>query len=361
MDESKKRLFEDSVKSLIESPLYSMSLGSKELFHSNFWVWIFEQKKYKKFINCFFEHFDLTTIKSIQREDKNRDIVLYDTKGNEFVIENKIKSYATIEQIKRYKADIGVLTGINKPPFNLPNNWRFLSYSMIADHLRSLLLNDGSFVDNLLKEYCDMLRNIHNALLIPFEDKQGLLSFDSSQIQRLSHKQIRLHDVYRKIKADDFVIHLSKLRMLFPEGETEFTDWYFYIYRSFNHGNATITFVYKNIVFEQIQKEIGIQIEGNQFRFFYSDLDQNIDDIFKQAVDFGWFDNLSIMHGEYKVRHYSSSMRNMTNKYGKHWLYQYFDIYNNSDQNLQNYEVLEKILIKELTNAKEILGKLTAH
>ena len=48
---------ENSIKFLENSLLYQMSLGSKELYHSNVWAWLIE--KDPAFISAFFKEVDL--------------------------------------------------------------------------------------------------------------------------------------------------------------------------------------------------------------------------------------------------------------------------------------------------------------
>ena len=42
----------EKIEELHQSPIYAMSLCSKELFHSNFWAWLMEQDE--RFIELFF-------------------------------------------------------------------------------------------------------------------------------------------------------------------------------------------------------------------------------------------------------------------------------------------------------------------
>lgn len=92
--------YEEAVQFLKDSLLYQMSLGSKELFHSNVWWWLIENDK--NFIKVFIPNFDPSIYKNGEyiwpkREEKHRDILIYleDCNGNKYhiVIENKIKTY----------------------------------------------------------------------------------------------------------------------------------------------------------------------------------------------------------------------------------------------------------------------------
>ena len=133
---------ENKIKYLKESPIYAMSLCSKELFHSNFWAWLMKQDE--SFIEIFFKNEGNKQLAGIGREDGNRDVTVYrksnkddeKEKADIYVIENKLKSIPTEEQLKNYKAGVrkweiwkdGVLTGIKKPLFEMPDGWSFLSH-----------------------------------------------------------------------------------------------------------------------------------------------------------------------------------------------------------------------------------------
>lgn len=49
-----EELFAIQIERLKKSPVFSMSLGSKELFHSNFWAYLMEHKDYKTFLYSLF-------------------------------------------------------------------------------------------------------------------------------------------------------------------------------------------------------------------------------------------------------------------------------------------------------------------
>ena len=51
---------ENLIDKLKNNPLHYMSLGSKELFHSNFWAWLIDYNK--RFVECFFPGFDVNSI-----------------------------------------------------------------------------------------------------------------------------------------------------------------------------------------------------------------------------------------------------------------------------------------------------------
>ena len=130
---------ESKVEFLKQSLLYQMSLGSKELYHSNVWAWLIENDP--AFIKAFVPDFDDNTYeivehepeyKHVLREYNHRDIIIWlHKKGSDekcfYVIENKIKSLQSESQLKDYSENLGdytmlggVVTGISyKQALNL--------------------------------------------------------------------------------------------------------------------------------------------------------------------------------------------------------------------------------------------------
>ena len=70
---------DEGIRTLEESPIYAMSLGSKELFHSNFWAWL--MRRNPEFIKTFFPKFR-SQKPSVEREEKHRDITIHTEKGS---------------------------------------------------------------------------------------------------------------------------------------------------------------------------------------------------------------------------------------------------------------------------------------
>lgn len=109
----------ENIERLKNSPIYAMSLGSKELFHSNFWAWL--MKKDLGFIEVFFE--ERIDNPEVKREEENRDLTIWENRWDQkaYVIENKIKAIPTREQLVKYQESLkekfvkGILTGLRKP------------------------------------------------------------------------------------------------------------------------------------------------------------------------------------------------------------------------------------------------------
>ena len=83
---------------LKKSPLFNLSLSSKELFHSNFIAWICETypMKFGKILLTFFEQNSETnsnSILSVKRENRNLDLTV-EFENLNIIIENKVKKYS---------------------------------------------------------------------------------------------------------------------------------------------------------------------------------------------------------------------------------------------------------------------------
>lgn len=135
--------YKELVRKLEQSPLFNVSLASKELFHSNFIYWISMINKgvFKDIIAALlgiknenlkwgdnwdvrreYEHFDLCVVNSSQnllkdkgdKKQKNKDIIL-------FVLENKVKSIPTKIQLDEYWEKSSIFRSIEKLENELNN------------------------------------------------------------------------------------------------------------------------------------------------------------------------------------------------------------------------------------------------
>ena len=136
----------EKFEKLKKSPLFAMSLGSMELFHSNFWRWLIEFNK--KYIKVFFN--ELCNIDSdriiVKREFKHTDISI-EVDGNYYLIENKFKSLVDDEQLEKYSSDFAEKYIFTKGKYIFPINvdvnrkeeikrkWEFLNYKTVISSI----------------------------------------------------------------------------------------------------------------------------------------------------------------------------------------------------------------------------------
>ena len=99
MLEIAKNNLSDIIDDLSNNVMFRLSLGSKELFHSNFWAWLLEE--YKAKATPIFQENCNEDISEIYREMSHTDLSF---KHNDklIIIENKFKSYPDFEQLQRY-------------------------------------------------------------------------------------------------------------------------------------------------------------------------------------------------------------------------------------------------------------------
>ena len=107
--------YNDSVNYLKDSPLFNLSLSSKELFHSNFlyWIWKISPSAFKDVMNSFGANTGQWTNYEVRREYENFDLCVLDAENNILlVLENKVKSIPYKKQLDEYEKKVQKLYGI---------------------------------------------------------------------------------------------------------------------------------------------------------------------------------------------------------------------------------------------------------
>lgn len=371
---------------LKNSLMYQMSLGSKELYHSNVWAWLIENDH--SFIKVFFLDFNESVyeITGVARECCNRDIVVWvHKKGfpekeqkSYLVVENKIKSLHTYEQLKRYTENLwdiellgAVFTGIEnnleKDELEIKNNdvtatWCFSSYGKILTRIREIAKRSESEVirNNLtqIEEYCEILDAIVELLDNAIKNTTGRLSYENS----LGEQQIRLNDVFVKLKGSDFVSYFkqnweSEMEKICPK-DLGFEP---IIGSSFHNGKATLDFRFSNWQ-ENCQDylHIGIQIEGLQYRI-HAEMHgkrhtvENVYDLLKNI----WFDDLFDYRNNRFIFGQDTSMREKYCCYGKgsnaySFVYQYYNIQESNN----SYDNLCRLIMTDLNKAIGVIKSI---
>lgn len=378
-----KNKFEEMVDNLKKSPLYAISKCGIELAHSNFWKWMIEFdyfdgfRKINPFIEVFIKDFYVNgnEFSSVEREKDNMDLLIsFETIRGEkkfLIIENKIKSIPTLEQLEKYQIKVGdnfekgIITGIINTLENT-NGWEFLSYSEIAERINSILkkLNDiNAFTKEILLQYINDMNNIND--LVVGLNKPDLYQWDGEKIL----EDIKFNDIFKKFQgcklAKEIVKKINNDKRKFViESDWEICDPIV----TFNHKNTTITTVYKSLTKEGKEKgRIGIQIEGKQFRIYggpsiSSSSLRNADVLYEKFIEIGFFDRVNVIQKDNKsskennvqltIKDHKSSM---TKKYCKYQtetythIYQYWDIEDKdikilSDQVINNLEIIKDII-----------------
>lgn len=227
-----------------ENPVFQMSLGEKELFHSNFLAWALSDGKHdgtskKVMIRHFFSqdpfNLDADSIEEVKvkREKKNIDLTfrirLKDETQVVFVFENKVKSLAYKEQLLKYREGFKneetkrevkyFLLSLMPPSFEL-GDWKWIDYSMIAKMLNEAALASDVYLDKsssfpfLLRDYVRFVRVIHQiGQEVLIKDKNyfaGDIKYDFSELTE-RFKFLRFHDVFQKIVFEQMALELKSI------------------------------------------------------------------------------------------------------------------------------------------------------
>lgn len=355
-----------AICNLKASPLFALTLGAKELSHSNFWGWLIEwenEKHEHPFIKVFYKDYDESRLKfkKVIREENHRDLTIhFKDKTNRcqetcFVIENKLKSMPRKEQLVKYEKELidsnksflgGTVTGIG--PSTVANglcNWKFISYEDIADEMEIINEQEEHPSKEIIKNYVDDLKNITAALDCARKKTDKYIWEAPCDLEA-----IRLGDVYLKLRADFLKDKIEEAL----KGDEFKSHWGRPIVEAgFNNKKPTITVVYIQKNENKEIGRIGVQIEGNQFRIYggpsyeASKLKSDEEGLFKKFKEIGWFED----YQQKKIRSKNSSMRNGKG-YCKYSSSSYIHLY-------QYYCLEKEISTKELIcNIKQEMHKV---
>ena len=356
------------IKLLKNSLMYQMSLGSRELFHSNVWAWLMEIDN--NFIKAFFDDLDITQYKVVKvcREKYNRDITIWLERKNTnidrfvyLVIENKIKTLPNIKQFEKYSEDLdgfkllkAVFTGLTNPYFDeqiktaikgrkAKVQWVYLNYYDIATKIEEIALESKSAEIqskiSQITEYCDIIKNIVALLNYEICNRENIFSFEHNGDLRC----VRLDSLFTMLKAMSFVAYIKRNKNRIPVSPSGF---YLDIHQSYNNGNATIDVRFSNKKEESKSwLTIGVQIQGKQYRIMAErNSEYSCEQVYKE-FEKNWFN----------IREKSHSMKKsycsyQTKEYS--FVYQYSDI----NDNKNGYEQLLLNIITDLRQAVLILN-----
>ena len=271
---------------LLESPLFNLSLTNKELFHSNFLAWFGKKYRndFKKLINSLLGLEICPEEFSIDREFKHFDICIKNsTNEPKVIIENKVKSVPTKEQLDRYRNDVNdktcqfVLLTMTSHLHDMRNadGWNIITYKDLANKLvevKNTLSN--SYHKKLLEDYCDYVANLQN--LISYFDSEGSYFSGNDGIKI----DAGIHDICGKRKAQ---ILYQKLKVKCEEkhwpvvsNETDLDTNKIMLGWGFTNSQPLVEVKLKS----KCDDIIVIQIQGKQYRhaveFFDKEMENRI-------------------------------------------------------------------------------------
>lgn len=276
------------IELLRQSPLFRLSLASRELFHSNFLAWLFGQRPdwVGRILGTAPEHRDwVLGDKGIRREERNLDLVIHLANGSTLIVENKVKSVPYAEQLERYEDEVRKLEGIYPNPRYLlltlsPGDapagsaWPVLSYVEVAERLAQAATTLGEgYERHLVEDYAGFIRSL-SALGItgdkaPWIDDRPLL------------RELRIADLLQKRKASwlsrSLTARLASGNLLAPPGtkSNALEPGQLLVYDGLTNGNGLVGFVMAIGDGPKLEGAralprigMGVQLQGNQYRSF---------------------------------------------------------------------------------------------
>lgn len=368
---------ENDIKKLSDSLIYKMSLGSKELYHSNIWAWLIEQDI--NFIHAFIDDIDKELIfQYVSREEGNRDITIcfqYPNKTQKcYVIENKLKSIPYYDQLEKYTNKLGdkfisgVLTGLKKPNIvddngNVDINgkkWKFISYSEISSRIKEIL--EKSEVEMIISHKDIILDYLSNNEIVERLVNSNIVDNSFKQVYNSELNKLGLSDLINK-NIGSLLVSYVKTRL--KEDKIDIPD--FYISEGFNNKKVTLDFKISNWK-ENVEKNIpyyniGIQIEGYQYRRMVNIKKDgyNSNLIFNDFSNYGYFDK-KYDNKEKVIRFPNDNEKERITKqdkiyckYGENIVYQYSIL---EGDNLHFENIYQRIK-KDILVTKDIVNNLS--
>ena len=209
---------------LKKNPIFLMSLGSKELFHSNFleFLWRVDKSKFIQMI-C-----DLTNRScsfpsscEMSREKENFDICIFHKNSNKYmydlIIENKVKSIPRKDQLDNYElkakgrgtTSFLLLSLVEHFPCksSIPK-WIIVNYLDLAISIKKhfssgLAPSHKQYID----DYVYFIEAMHVAQEKMTDNFMSQVYFDKGILEDL--KEIRIHDLYIKLRGSMFLSYLE--------------------------------------------------------------------------------------------------------------------------------------------------------
>lgn len=280
------------IRRLKQSPMFQLSLSSKELFHSNFLYWIYQisPKMFQNLIGQLFwnagklsELGEWPKEFTVKRERKNFDLCVINTSGKTesiwLVIENKVKSIPNKSQLERYlKQTPGAkhlllsLVGDSFPEYGAVKGlWSVVSYRNIADILSDLVRGKIGYEYDIIRDYANYISDLDN---LANQWKMYGQNISASYVfKKDGYKDLRIDDIYQKVLFSQ-ILNLITERFKNPDVDFKRNN----VFDSNNQSLSKVNTLYVNSgltndtgfleVKVKIEDDIAllVQVQGNQYR-----------------------------------------------------------------------------------------------
>jgi hypothetical protein len=216
----------DVIEELRKSPIFQLSLASKELFHSNFLAWFCEQYPEHAatlLANLLQRSPETCYPIEVYRESKNTDLLIKCRGGSELVVENKVKSLPSRQQLMDYyskpknpERTAFLLLSLTPPSFDLTLEngavWRHAHYGKLADELGKAISDIAGYQGDLIQDYVAFIRRLDELkshFIVDWKNRDADFFGAREQLRRL--EKIRMHDVFAKLLYAQLVDRTAKI------------------------------------------------------------------------------------------------------------------------------------------------------
>lgn len=284
-----------SIDELSSSPLFNLSLSSKELFHSNFLAWLAQHYpdffvEICKELGCKADWSNAEW--NVKREYNNFDLCITSDKKIVMVLENKVKSIPTKAQLDEYveklkkeeKQDVKNIDLIllslstsfpDKNAIEGEKKWQIRNYDHLCTAMREhIQLINNQYHKALIEDYCSFVATLHECSESwKVKDSSPFLLPNDSNRKEL--KELRIADLQDKIWYSQL---LEKLNSRLEENNQWDVQSGMDIKKIAKDNSACLTKIFTNFGFTHVEGLLEakikvsqdyvllIQIQGNKYR-----------------------------------------------------------------------------------------------
>lgn len=253
--------YNHAIGTLKDSPMFNLSLSSKELFHSNFlyWIWKVDSNCFKGIIEALLGEPNLNWGNDwvVSREYKNFDLCVKDRSNEDlenddsqglakkpkiyFVLENKVKSIPYKAQLDKYVKKVNEHHGkkiqvdtkylLLSLPSGFPDEesirqqgkWVIATYSQYLHTIKNLTIQQG-YKKDILTDYCSFV----GALLDVYNTWNNDCYQSNSPLLNTQYiadaEKLRIHDLYHKSKYSIICADLQQKLHSHISGKVDIID-----------------------------------------------------------------------------------------------------------------------------------------
>lgn len=311
---NKNEIVINELEELHQNPMFRISLGSKELFHSNFlaFLWDCDKQAFLNVINDLLPKGKKINVNellgkeglTIYREKENLDLCICHTENNkeciDIVIENKVKSIPYIEQLDEYRQTAAkpqyknsasvtyiLLTLATEFPNKeaIAEDWKIITYDQLVEAIKQYYRKNNMEprLQQYIEDYTDFIDKLSALQIV---DKFNDEPFHNPAIIEAYHKK-KLSDLYLKQRGSYFIcLLLNKITKAQENNRLGKIDIkqgaksqasgrnvvdnsknaIIYLASGMNRGKSTITI---HIYPKDSTSSYALQIEGNQYRHMF--------------------------------------------------------------------------------------------